>query len=142
ANVRMDASQLRIAPYTQAQATAQVQRIATRYGAEGQQLVNRLDAMLAGMNAAQAKLCPASTLIPIPGSTGVGFGVNCPVEYAALQKAPTPYTRADIIYIASLVGGIFGKGGGGESSNARWYLQLKAKYGDTVARHVFTDLRE
>ena len=28
----------------------------------------------------------------------------------SLQKAPTPYTRADIVYIASLVGGIFGKG--------------------------------
>jgi hypothetical protein len=141
-NIHMDASQLLIAPYTRAQAEAQIAAVPKRYGAEGTVLLGRLDAMLAGMNAAQDALCPAKTLIPIPGSTGVGFGLNCPVEYAALQKAPTTYTRADIIYIASLVGGIFGKGGGGEASNARWYQQLKAKYGDATARKVFDDLRE
>ncbi|MDX6216444.1 MAG: hypothetical protein QOG99_2028, partial [Frankiales bacterium] len=142
ANIHMDAAQLRIAPYTPAQATAQIATVAKRYGHEGTVLLQRLDAMLAGMNAAQDALCPAKTLIPIPGSTGVGFGVNCPVEYAALQKAPTPYTRADIVYIASLVGGIFGKGGGGEEQNARWYQQLKAKYGEATARNVYDDLRE
>ena len=29
-----------------------------------------------------------------------------------LQKTPQPWTRADVVYVASLVGGIFGKGGG------------------------------
>ena len=142
ANVHMDAAQLRIAPYTPAQADAQISNVAKRYGREGTVLLDRVDAMLAGMNAAQDKLCPAKTLLPIPGSTGVGFGLNCPVEYAALQKAPTPYTRADLVYIASLVGGIFGKGGGGEGTNAQWYLQLKAKYGEATARKVYDDLRE
>jgi len=105
-------------------------------------MLDQLDAMIAGMNAAQAALCPAATMLPIPGTTGVGFGQDCPVEYAALQKAPTPYTRADIVYIASLVGGIFGKGGGGEESNAAWYQKLKAQYGDVTARKLYDDLRE
>ncbi len=142
ANLHMDASQLRIAAYTPAQASAQIAGITKRYGAEGQKMLDQLDAMIAGMNAAQAALCPAATLLPIPGTTGVGFGRDCPVEYAALQKPPTPYTRADIVYIASLVGGIFGKGGGGEQANATWYQKLKAQYGDATARKLFDDLRE
>ncbi|MHB1474988.1 MAG: penicillin acylase family protein, partial [Dermatophilaceae bacterium] len=142
ANLHMDASQLRIAAYTPAQASAQIAGVTRRYGAEGQKLLDQLDAMIAGMNAAQAALCPAATLLPIPGTTGVGFGRDCPVEYAALQKPPTPYTRADIVYIASLVGGIFGKGGGGEQDNAAWYQKLRAQYGDATARKLFDDLRE
>ena len=142
ANLAMDAEQLRIAAYTPAQASAQIAGVTQRYGAEGQKLLVQLDAMIAGMNAAQATLCPASTPLPIPGTTGVGFGRDCPVEYAALQKAPTPYTRADIVYIASLVGGIFGKGGGGEQDNAAWYQKLRSKYGDATARKIFNDLRE
>ena len=143
ANIHMDQEQLRIAPYTEEQATAQIARVATRYGAEGEKLLKGLDAMLAGMNDAQKALCPlAQEAPPQIGAPGIGFGAKCPAEYAVLQKAPTPYTRADIIYIASLVGGIFGKGGGGEDTNAIWYQQLKAKYGEATARKVFDDLRE
>ena len=58
---------------------------------------------------------------------------SCPVEYAALQKTPEPWDRADIVYVASLVGGIFGKGGGGEFANALWLQQLQAKFGRTRA---------
>ncbi|MBK5305126.1 MAG: penicillin acylase family protein [Frankiaceae bacterium] len=143
ANIHMDQEQLRIAPYTVEQAQAQIGRVTQRYGAEGEKLLRGLDAMLQGMNDAQDALCPLAGEAPAElGAPGVGFGPNCPVEYAALQKAPTPYTRADIVYIASLVGGIFGKGGGGEAENAIWYQQLKAKYGDATARKVFDDLRE
>lgn len=142
ANMQMDSQQLRSAAYTPAQAEAQIVGVTQRYGAEGQKLLAQLDAMIEGMNAAQLTLCPATTLITIPGATGTGFGRDCPVEYAALQKAPTAYTRADIVYIASLVGGIFGKGGGGEAGNAAWFQQLKAQYGDTAARKIFDDFRE
>jgi acyl-homoserine lactone acylase PvdQ len=143
ANIHMDQQQLRIAPYTEAQATAQIAAVATRYGAEGTKLLTGLDAMLAGMNDAQSALCPLAQQAPAQlGAPGIGFGAKCPAEYAVLQKGPTPYTRADIIYIASLVGGIFGKGGGGETNNAVWYQQLKAKYGDATARKIFNDLRE
>ena len=142
ANLAMDRSQLAIAAYTPEEAEAQVEALPARYGAEGDKLVAGLDAMIAGMNAAQAKLCPLATPGGVPGDFGLGFGPDCPVEYAALQKPPTPYTRADIIYIASLVGGIFGKGGGGELANARWLQQLEAKFGVVAGRKVFDDLRE
>jgi acyl-homoserine lactone acylase PvdQ len=142
ANVAMDAAQLRIAAYTPQEAQAQVQQVVKRYGDEGRAMLDQLDAMLRGMNQAQQDLCPLAGRAPVPGHVGAGFGEHCPVEYAALSKSPEPYTRADIVYIASLVGGIFGKGGGGEAANARWLQQLQARLGVAEGRRVFDDLRE
>nr|WP_256461103.1 penicillin acylase family protein [Blastococcus sp. PRF04-17] len=103
-------------------------RSALRRG--GRRLVAALDAYIAGINAAQAEMCPA-----------VVTGPDCPVEYAALQKTPEPWDRADVVYVASLVGGIFGKGGGAEFANARWLQQLEARFGPEEARRIFDDLR-
>ena len=129
-NVAMDQSQLRTAYYTPAEANAQIERAAADAGAYGQKLLGGVDAFLAGINQAQHDLCP---IIAAP---------TCPAEYAALQKTPTDWTRADIVYIASLVGGIFGKGGGKEVANAKWWQALKAKFGKKQALRVYTDLRE
>jgi hypothetical protein len=141
-DIAMDQEQLRIAPYTPAEAEAQISKVADRYPSEGPALLRRLDAFLAGMNAAQKKLCPAAFGLPVPGDNGVGAGPSCPNEYTALQKSPTTYTRADIIYIASLVGGIFGKGGGNEYADALWFESLQTKFGTATATKMYDDLRE
>jgi acyl-homoserine lactone acylase PvdQ len=129
ANVAMDQAQLRSAYYPRAEAAAQIDQAAERFGEEGRRLVAALDAYIAGINAAQEELCPA-----------VATGPDCPVEYAALQKKPEPWDRADVVYVASLVGGIFGKGGGAEFANARWLQQLEAQFGPDDARQIFDDL--
>jgi acyl-homoserine lactone acylase PvdQ len=129
ANVEMDQEQLRSAFYTPEEAAAQIDQAAVRFGDEGKRLVAALDAYIAGINAAQEEMCPA-----------VVAGPDCPVEYAALQKKPEPWTRADVVYVASLVGGIFGKGGGAEFANARWFAQLQARFGTDEAKRVFDDL--
>lgn len=131
ANVAMDQEQLRTAFYTPEEAEAQVLAVVERYGAEGRRLLGGVDAYLEGINDAQDALCPG----------GLPTGVECPVEYAALQKFPTHWTRADLVYVASLVGGIFGKGGGGEAGNARFLQLLRAKFGRRVADGVYRDLR-
>jgi acyl-homoserine lactone acylase PvdQ len=141
-DIAMDQEQLRIAPYTDAEADAQLNRVITRYPTEGAALLKRLDAFLAGMNAAQRKLCPGAFGLPVPGNNGLGFGPKCPNEYVALQKSPAPYQRADILFIASLVGGIFGKGGGNEYADAIWFEALQAKYGTAKAVAMYDDLRE
>ena len=129
-NVAMDQEQLRSAYYTPAEANAQIATAAADAGAYGQKLLGGVDAFLAGINQAQHDLCP---VVAAP---------TCPTEYVALQKVPTDWTRADIVYIASLVGGIFGKGGGHEVQNAKWWQALKAKFGKKEALRIYGDLRE
>ncbi|HJQ04572.1 MAG TPA: penicillin acylase family protein [Nocardioides sp.] len=131
ANVAMDQAQLRTAFYTPAEAAAQVTHVAQRYGAAGERLLHGLDAYIAGINAAQQKLCPL----------GVA-GLECPAEYAALQKTVQPWTRADVVYVASLVGGIFGKGGGAEAANATYLQLLRHRFGAKIGDGVYRDLRE
>ena len=129
-NVAMDQAQLRSAYYTPAEANAQIAKAAADAGAHGQKLLGGVDAFLAGINQAQHDLCP---IVAAP---------TCPAEYVALQKVPTDWTRADIVYIASLVGGIFGKGGGNEVQNAKWWQALKARFGKKQALKIYGDLRE
>ena len=131
-NIAMDREQVRTAYYTPQEAADQLDIIAKENGAEGERLLRGADAYLAGINAAQDAMCPL----------GLPTGVDCPTEYAALQKKPTKWTRADLTYIASLVGGIFGKGGGQEYANAIFYGQLVKKLGTAKADKVFASLRE
>jgi acyl-homoserine lactone acylase PvdQ len=131
-NIAMDRAQLRSAYYTPKEAADQLEIIAQENGAEGQRLLDGADAYIAGINAAQDQMCPL----------GLPTGLNCPAEYVALQKKPAPWTRADLTYVASLVGGIFGKGGGQEYANSMFYGQLVKKYGTAKADKMFATLRE
>ena len=72
---------------------------------------------------------------------GLPTGPECPGEYAALQKTPEPWTRADVVYVASLVGGIFGKGGGREYDNAIWLQRLVKRFGFRKGVQIYNDLR-
>ncbi|MGH3424436.1 MAG: penicillin acylase family protein, partial [Nocardioidaceae bacterium] len=130
-NLAMDRSQLRSAFYTEKEAARQVTKAAERYGAEGRKLLRATDAFVAGINAAQQKMCPGGSPVA-PG---------CPAEYVALQKTPEPWTRADVVYVASLVGGIFGKGGGAEYANAIWLQRLTDRFGQDEGRRIYRDLR-
>jgi acyl-homoserine lactone acylase PvdQ len=62
---------------------------------------------------------PLNTLTMLPG------------EYAAIgqPQGPQPFTMADMIRIATLVGGIFGVGGGEQLQNAILYENLERKFG-------------
>ena len=132
ANLEMDQSQLRSAFYTRREARQQIVKAARQFGTEGQRFLRGADAYLEGINAAQEARCPG----------GVVTGPNCPVEYSALQKQPEPWTRADLTYVASLVGGIFGKGGGGEVANAELLQRLMQRFGDGRGLDMYEDLRE
>ena len=132
ANIAMDRAQIRSAYYSPKEATDQLDIIAKEHGAEGEKLLRGADAYLAGINAAQDKMCPL----------GLPTGPDCPVEYLALQKRPTPWTRADLTYVASLVGGIFGKGGGQEYANGLYLDKLAKRFGTTKANKMFASLRE
>ncbi len=130
-NVATDQAQLRTAFYTPAEANEQVVKAAADAGTRGQQLLSGVDAFIAGINQAQHDLCPT---IAAP---------TCPAEYVGLQKTPTDWTRADIVYIASLVGGIFGKGGGHEIAQRRVVAGPQGEVRQAGRRcKIYGDLRE
>jgi hypothetical protein len=54
-----------------------------------------------------------------------------PAEYAATghPQGPAPFTVEDLVSIATLVGGIFGNGGGQQLSNAVLYENMKSQFG-------------
>ena len=129
ANLQSDADQLRQADYTPAEENAQLDALA-KLSPDGKELLRRLDAYVDGVNTARRKLCPTVK------------AKSCPVVYGLLGVTPTPYTRADVVSAAALVGGIFGKGGGQEAQNAVFLRKLSASIGDAMARKVLNDLAD
>ena len=82
-------------------------------GADGQQIVDDVDAYVAGINDART-----------------------------LGGVPTPaWTRNDVIAIASLLAARFGRGGGDEARSAQFLSGLTDRLGKHEGRDVFDDLR-
>jgi Penicillin amidase len=104
-NRAMDRTQWAIAPYTEADLQSQLDAAPRLYGAAGQRMLDLLTAYVAGINAyiAQARLDPT----------------KLPAEYLAIGKLPADWTATDVVATASLIGGIFGKGGGAELRSAQ-----------------------
>ncbi len=103
-NREMDRTQWAIAPYTEADLQRQIDLAPSVYGSLGTQLVSNLNDFVAGINAYVARTRTDPTKLP--------------AEYAALGSLPTTWKGTDVIAEASLIGGIFGKGGGLELRSA------------------------
>lgn len=128
ANQALDRDQVSIAPYKEADLTRQLQEAIAASGPEGAAIYADLLAYVDGVN----KYINEALLDP----------TKLPAEYPALQQLPLPWKAEDTVAIASLVGGIFGKGGGGELKNYCGLQDLTANLaGDaTDARTIFNDL--
>jgi acyl-homoserine lactone acylase PvdQ len=127
-NRAMDQVQWTIAPYTEADLQSQLENAPVLYGAKGTQVVEDVDEFCAGINAyiAEARLDPN----------------KLPAEYAALGKLPEEWKPTDVIAEASLIGGIFGKGGGAEVRSALTLEAFEAKFGKAAGRKAWKDFRE
>ena len=92
-----------------------------------------LDAFLAGINAGPARPVPRRRRradLPRRSTSGC-------------RRLPSRWTRADVVYIASLVGGIFGKGGGHEVDERRLVAAAAGRSSaPSRARAIYGDLRE
>jgi acyl-homoserine lactone acylase PvdQ len=132
-NRAMDAEVWDNAPYTEEDLQRQVDLADEVYGAEGARLQQDVQAYVAGINKyiSEAKADPANKM---------------PAEYAAINKPPPlhpePWKPTDVLATASLIGGIFGKGGGGEVGNAEVFTAAKQRFGPGPGEAVWADFRQ
>jgi acyl-homoserine lactone acylase PvdQ len=126
-NRRMDRVQWGLAPYTEADLHQQIVNAPRLYGADGAALVADATAYVDGINAyiADAKAGRA----------------KLPAEYTLLGKTLEPWKLEDVLATASLVGGIFGKGGGSEVKSALLERSLEQRFGKAKGRKAWSDLR-
>jgi acyl-homoserine lactone acylase PvdQ len=127
-NRAMDETQWEIAPYTEADLQWQVNNAKKFYGAAGVQLVKDANNFVAGINA-YIKRAEANPMM-------------MPAEYVAFGKTPQPWKVTDVMAEASLIGGIFGKGGGNEVRSALALQALERRLGRTKGRQAWSDFRE
>jgi acyl-homoserine lactone acylase PvdQ len=126
-NRAMDRTQWAIAPYTEDDLQKQIDLAPTVYGDRGRELVERGNAFVDGINAYVDKAL--SDPSKLPG------------EYVALGKSPAHWTLRDVIAEASLIGGIFGKGGGNELRSALLLQALQQRFGAKKGRRAWADFR-
>ncbi len=119
ANAGMDESVWQNEPYTEQDLSNQISWGAANLP-DGQQIMSDATNYVAGINAYISKAeSPLNALTMLPA------------EYAAIGQplGPQPFSVNDIVAIATLVGGIFGNGGGQQLSNAVLYENLKQQFG-------------
>src|SRR5215208_190260 len=128
-NAGMDAEQWEVAPYTEADLDRQATQLPDFLGDDGRQIQRDVTNYIAGINAyiAETRLDPSK----LPG------------EYAAIGRpqGPEPWREADLIATASLVGGIFGKGGGEELAWTQVADALQKRFGKRKGLRAFRDFR-
>lgn len=126
ANRAMDRDQWSIAPYTEAELAQQVDFIANS-GPAGRRAFDDLNGYVAGINA-------------YIGAARTGLA-KLPAEYALLGATLQPWKTTDVIATASLVAGIYGKGGGEELRSALILQAAQRRFGARRGRAVWSDFR-
>jgi len=129
-NRKMDQEQWRIAPYTEADLQRQLDQLDDLYGEDGRRIQNDVENYVDGVNRyiAEAEADRAEKM---------------PSEYVAINRqGPEPWKGTDLVATASLVGGIFGKGGGRELDNALLLQAAQKRFkDDATGREVFDDFK-
>ena len=128
-NRDMDVSTLQSAPYNDSELQGQLDRLPALYGADGQQVLDDINSFVAGINEYinEAKLDPN----------------KMPAEYAALghPQGPDSWKASDIVAEASLIGGIFGKGGGTQLAWGQILQSFQQRFGAGPGEQLWRDWR-
>ncbi|CAL9619608.1 hypothetical protein SUDANB145_05807 [Streptomyces sp. enrichment culture] len=135
ANQGLEQQFWRAAPYTEAELEAQIDSAAAKAGERGAQALADVEAYVAGVNAYidasdQARTFPGEYVL-----TG---------HKDAITNAGTieHFEPADLVALASVIGALFGSGGGGEVNNALSLLAAQEKYGVTEGTEVWESFRQ
>lgn len=127
ANADADAGQWGFAPYTEADLEKQLAQAPQIYGQAGQQAVEDITAYVEGIN---AYIAAANLDLKLK-----------PAEYTILGKPMAPWKPTDVVAIASLIGGIFGRGGGNELNSALTMQAFVKRFGAKAGRRAWLDFR-
>ncbi len=127
---QMDHDQLLLAPYTHDEAVAQVDALPARYGEQGAIAKSMIESYVDGVNA-YVQAARTNVLL-------------LPADYAAAVDAAIPqnWDVADVVAIAGLIGGIFGRGGGAEIENAHLLSYLRGELGQADGDRAFQDFKQ
>jgi acyl-homoserine lactone acylase PvdQ len=127
ANREMDRIQWQLAPYTEDDLQRQINLAEAVYGQRGAQLRDDLNNYVAGINQyiSEAQLDPS----------------KLPAEYGLLGIPLQQWKGTDVIATASLIGGIFGKGGGNELLSAQTLQAFEKRFGVKRGRRAWSDIR-
>ncbi|GAA0608328.1 penicillin acylase family protein [Streptomyces crystallinus] len=123
------------APYTEADLQSQVDRIRTTNGPRGEQAMADAQAYVDGINA-YAKQSKDGRYFP--GEYVLTGKIDAITNIGEIQ----PFKVTDLIALASVVGGLFGGGGGGEVQAALSLQAAQAKYGVAEGTKVWESFRE
>jgi acyl-homoserine lactone acylase PvdQ len=144
-NRAMDENQWGIAPYTEQDLQSQI---------DNAQRNCEIEAPPTGFPASQ---CPALVATLLSDVNHYVAGINAyiakasnplsaasllPAEYAAIGKTPQPWKPTDIVAEASLIGGIFGRGGGAELNSALALQAMEKRLGTRQGKRTWADFRE
>ncbi len=125
----MDESVWADTPYTENDLQRQCAYRPAGFEAQADQLHQDVDNYVAGINQyiSEARLDPTK----MPG------------EYAAISQplGPTDWSCSDVVATASLIGGIFGKGGGRELDSALTLEGAQSRFGPKGGKKVWSDFR-
>jgi hypothetical protein len=126
-NRQMDRTQWQIAPYTESDLQSQIDRAPEIYGETGRRMIEDLAQYVAGINKyiGEARNDPSK----LPG------------EYVAFNRTPEDWKGTDVIATASLIGGIFGKGGGREVKSALAMQAFEKRFGKRKGRAAWGNFR-
>jgi hypothetical protein len=159
-NRALDREQWRIAPYTEEDLQRQYDLGDDVYGAAGKQVQDDVRSYVEGINKyiceaapARAAECAAQGISSAPtrgSKNGDTPAQKLPGAYAAitpngesgpLAAQPQLWKVTDVIATASLVGGIFGKGGGRELESAQILRAAQQRFGQAKGTDVWSDFR-
>ncbi|MEU4116639.1 penicillin acylase family protein [Kitasatospora sp. NPDC028055] len=134
ANRQLEQSFWQAAPYTEAELQQQIDALAARGGRATQALADAT-AYLDGINQYASQAYNARTF---PGEYDLTGHID-PITNAGSIE---PFKLTDLVALASVVGALFGAGGGGELASAQVKSAAEARYGRDAGDALWKSLRE
>ncbi|MER7667417.1 penicillin acylase family protein [Kitasatospora sp. NPDC096128] len=134
ANRQLEQSFWQAAPYTEAELQQQIDALAARGGRAAQALADA-NAYLDGINQYASQAYNGRTF---PGEYDLTGRID-PITNAGSIE---PFKLTDLVALASVVGALFGAGGGGELASAQVKSAAEARYGKDAGDAVWKSLRE